>query len=111
MSTNKPVTKLEDRDSDSSGDEGKITLSLSHFDSDNFLSTEESEEESPAHSTRDSIYSPRPPTKQSPRESVQSSRPPARKTYPGASAKRAKTEDSRKGDVLKLTLDTFKIRK
>ena len=42
----KTVTQLEDRDSDSSGDKSKITLSLSHLDSDNFLSTEESEEES-----------------------------------------------------------------
>ena len=52
----KSVTKLEDRDSDkTSGDKGRITLSLSHLDSYNFLTTEESEVESPAQSTRGSI--------------------------------------------------------
>ena len=70
MSVSKPVTKLEDHDIDSSGDKGKITLSLSHLDSEHFLTTTESEEESP------------PPRL-----------PPVRKTR----AKRAKTEDCRKG--------------
>ena len=53
MFSSKPVTKLEDCDSDTeSGDEGKITLSLSHWDSEYFLTKTESEEENPAQNQR-----------------------------------------------------------
>ena len=110
----KPVTKLEDECSDkSSGEEGTLSLLLNHLDSYNFLGSDESEEESTVQSTRTSIYAPRPLTRQSPRESVQSSRPPAKRTYPEVRERRARAreEDSRRGEVLRLSSDTFKIKK
>ena len=80
------VTKPEESDSDNeSGDKGKITLSISHLDSEHFLTTE-SEEETP-------VPKPKPP--------------PVRKSK----AKRAKTDDCRVGEVLKLTSDNFRIKK
>ena len=84
MFSSKPVTKLEDRKSDSEfGNKNKITLSLSHLDSEHFLTTE-SEEENP---------NPKPM--------------PVRKSK----AKIAKTDDCRAGDGFKLISDNFRIKK
>ena len=82
MNSNKAVTRLEDREGDSeSGDEDRITLSLSHLENEHFLTTE-SEEENPK------------PT-------------PVKKSY----AKKAKTDDCRAGEILKLQSDHFRIKK
>ena len=100
----KSVEKLEDKCSDeSSGEEGRITLSLSHLDSNHFLGSDDSEDKGSIQSVaRRSVYAPRPPTRQSPRESVQSSRPPAKRTYPEVRARRARAreEDSRRGKAV-----------
>ena len=121
----KAVEKLEDKVSDKSpGEAGRITLSLSHIDSDHFLGSDNSEDDSSIQSvTRKSVYTPRPPTRKSPREAVQSSlwesvqassRPPAKRSYPPAKKAnpeararkaRAREEDARSGEVLKLTSD------
>ena len=96
----KSVEKFEDKCSDkSSGEEGKITLSLCHLDSDHFLGSDKSEEESIVQSMRTSIYaprpltrqSPRPSTRQSPRESVQSSRLPFKKKISRGKSKKGQS--------------------
>ena len=89
----KAVEKLEDKGSDeSSGEEGRIPLSLSHLDSDHFLGSDNSEDDGSIQSVaRKSVYTPRPPTRKSQRESSRSSardsvqslsRPPAKSSYP-----------------------------
>ena len=66
----KSVEKLEDKCSDKSlGEEGRITLSLSHLDSDHFLGSDNSEDEGSIQSVaRRAAYAPRPHTRQSPRD-------------------------------------------
>ena len=61
----KSVEKLEDKGSDeSSGEEGRITLSLSHLDHDHFLGSDKSEDKGSIQSVaRRSAYAPRPPTR------------------------------------------------
>ena len=82
MNSNKAVTKLEDCESDSEyGDEDEITLYVSHLEDENFLTTE-SEEENP---------------KLTPVKNLK--------------AKKAKTDDCRSVEVLKLQSDNFRIKK
>ena len=127
----KAVEKLEDKGSDeSSGEEGRITLSLSHLDSDHSLGSDNSGDKGSIQSVaRRSVYTPRPLTRKSSRESSRSSardsvqsssRPPAKRSFspakkanPEARARksRAGEEDVRSGEVLRLESDTFKIRK
>ena len=109
------VKKLEDRASDESCEEdGQITLSLHHLDSDHFLGSDSEDNCFIQSVARKSMYAPRQPVRKSPRETAQAalrdsaaqstskptvkrSYPPARKSNSEARARRAraKQEDKR----------------
>ena len=74
MSKSISAEKLEDKGSDKSyEEEGQITLSLCHLDSDHFLGSNSEDDGSIQSVARKSVYAPRPHVRKSPREAVQSS--------------------------------------
>ena len=109
MSKSLSIKKLEDRASDySEGEDGQITLSLHHLDSDHFLGSDTDDDNCSIQSVaRKSTYTPRQPLRKSPREAAQAASrdspaqstsrtkvtktyPPARKSNSDARSRRAK---------------------
>ena len=133
MSKSLSVEKLEDRGSDcSEGEDGQITLSLAHLDSDNFLGSDSDSDENCSIQSiaQKSPYITKEPKRKSPREATRTasrvsttqstSKPKVTKTYPpawksisDARSRRAKAreEDERSSEVQKLDSESFKIRK